>query len=596
MVKKPRNNSDFGHSCVAQSVAHSESKMPDYLERRGNVYWFRRRAPSPLKPKAPLQLADRSAAVDAKGFIRFSLKTTELKEARRLARKYAHLVDEAAKDTTAGIDRPKQRGWAPLKPLENGEPTLEEIRFAADAMYAGLLGTDEHLFNKSVADAFSAEFGDGPVENDTEDERRPDRYHWSPEDLPTQDPRGQAQLIKQWIGPISFALYQHTGKTITEPTPALLPFADAIRRFAAAMEQRRQSSDVPTPTLPHRGDIWTWQEAFDYYFKQRPHLGQATRDNYRISWTSLAHSAKGTPASLTRDAVVTWRDDLLTKVEHRTAKNRLMNVAAIWRESYVNGKIPPATRDPFERLRVTIDSKSKTARTEFSVDELKKLFSAPPVTTAKAVSTHAGYWLPLLALFHGARLEELTGLEAQDLEDWNDSLILHIRENTVRPHLKHGKLSERSIPVHPQLITLGFRKYVSAARQAGVLALFPSFSRGATFGEAYVSHVKEVLKPAEGRIVGMHCFRHSWETARRNARLDPSAAQYMTGRRIDAGSAADYGGPAARQTLLEELSKIQYPIEFLAAPDVTPDELKQQDAIRLRSVRAKKGLLATKAS
>lgn len=70
----------------------------------------------------------------------------------------------------------------------------------------------------------------------------------------------------------------------------------------------------------------------------------------------------------------------------------------------------------------------------------------------------------------------------------------------------------------------------------------------------------------------------------------------MTGRRIETGSAADYGGPASRQTLLEELSKIQYPIKFLAAPDVTPDELKQQDAIRLHSVRAKKGLLATKAS
>src|SRR5690606_6719908 len=151
------------------------------------------------------------------------VKTTERKEARPLARKYAPPVDEAAKDTAAGIDRPKPRGLAPLKPLESGEPTPAEIRFAADAMYAGLLGTDEHLFNKSVADAFSAEFGDGPVEDDTEDERRPDRYHWSPVDLPAQDPRGQAQLIKQWIGLISYALYQHTGRTITEPTPALMP-------------------------------------------------------------------------------------------------------------------------------------------------------------------------------------------------------------------------------------------------------------------------------------------------------------------------------------------------------------------------------------
>jgi len=69
----------------------------------------------------------------------------------------------------------------------------------------------------------------------------------------------------------------------------------------------------------------------------------------------------------------------------------------------------------------------------------------------------------------------------------------------------------------------------------------------------------------------------------------------MTGRRIDAGSAADYGGPAARQTLLEELSKIQYPIEFLPAPAVTADELTRQNATRLLSVRAKKTRTTNKA-
>lgn len=590
MAKTLQNNKSFGHVAVAQTVAHSESEMPKYVERRGNVYWFRRRAPAALPPGTPLLLDDRSVSVNAKSFIRFTLKTSDVKEASRLARKYAHLVDEAAKDVLAGISHPKRKGWTPAKPLEHGEPSPEEIRFAADSMYVSLLAADEKLFEDSTKKAFAQAFGEGESDAEADDEERlSDRHHWSADDLPPLTPQGQAMLIKQWLSTITFALYQYTGKTITAPGPELLPFADAIRRFVVAMEQRRMSStEVPTPKVPHKGEIWTWQQAFDYYFGQRAHLGQATRDNYWIAWRSLAHSAKGTPAGLTRDTVVSWRDKILTEVGRTTAKNRLTNVGSIWRESHVNGKIPPSVTDPFAGLKVWVDADVDSGRTEFSVEELQKIFSAPPVTTAKAVSVHAGYWLPLLALFHGARLEEITGLEVDDIEDYGESAILYIRINSIRPNLKHGKRSERSVLLHPKLIELGFLEYVKVARVSGLQRLFPSFTRGATFGEAFVEHVKALLKPVQGRLVGLHCFRHCWETARRNGRLDASAAQYITGRKMEHGSANDYGNPAGQKVLLEELSKINYPLKFLPAPKVTAEQLKQQDVIRKQSLRAKK--------
>lgn len=590
MAKYPQNNRSFGYGSVAQTVAHSETDMPRYIERRGNVFWFRRRSPEALPPGTSLLLDDRSVSVNANNFIRFTLKTSDVKEAARLARKYAHLVDEAAKDAMAGIFRPKRKDWIPVKQLEPGEPSPEEIQFAADSMYASLLAIDEKLFEDSTKKAFAQAFGEEKCDvAEGDEERLSDRHHWSVADLPPLTPQGQATLIKQWLSAITFALYQYTGKTIAAPSPALLPFADAIRRFVIAMEQRRMASaEVPTPKLPHKGEIWTWQQAFDYYFEQRAHLGHATRANYSIAWKSLEQSAKGTPAGLTRDAVVSWRDKILTEVGRTTAKNRLTNVGSIWRESHVNGKIPPSVTDPFVGLKVWVDADVDSGRTEFSVEELQKIFSAPPVTTAKAVSVHAGYWLPLLALFHGARLEEITGLEVDDIEDYGESAILHIRINSIRPNLKHGKRSERSVLLHPKLIELGFLEYVKVARVSGLQRLFPSFTRGATFGEAFVEHVKALLKPVQGRLVGLHCFRHCWETARRNGRLDASAAQHITGRKMEHGSANDYGNPAGQKVLLEELSKINYSLKFLPAPKVTAEQLKQQDVIRKQSLRAKK--------
>ncbi len=575
---------------VAQTVAQKESKMPKYVERRGNVLYFRRRAPSPLKPGDSLYLDDRKESVHANGYVRFSLETSDLKVAGQLARKYAHFVDEAAKDAATGVFRPKLKDWEPAKPLEPGAPTPEEIRFAAESMYVSLLGTDELVFNSSLQKAFDQAFGSAAPAEEDEEERQSDRHHWSAADLPPLTPQGQAQLIKEWIGPITFALYQHTGKTITEPGPTLLPFADAIRRFVIAMEKRRVEAHVPTPPQPHKGEIWTWQQALEYCFEQRPDLSEGSRANYRIAWNSLAESAKGTPAGLTKAAVVAWRDGMFKKLARRTAKNRLTQVGSIWRESLVNAKIPPGVIDPFDGLQVRVDENGGSSREEFSVAELKTLFDAPPLSTDRAVSVQAGYWLPLLALYHGPRLLEITGLEVRDIEDWGDSLVMHIRENTIRENLKHGKLSERSMPVHPKLIELGFKDYVTAARESGLERLFPGYSRGATFGEAFVAHAKELLNPVEGRLVGMHCFRHCWETARRNGRLDTSASQYMTGRKMEKGSSADYGSQAGLCVLLEELSKIEYPtLKFGKAPPVTAAQLKQQDAVRKHALRAKKG-------
>lgn len=576
MAKKSDNNRVSRLKGVAQTVAQEEPKNVPYTERKGNVYWFRRRAPDPLKPGSIAFLDSIEAKVGKNGYVRFSLRTSDHREAAREARKYAHLLDQAAERIRNVRAKPSSQALLPT------HPTREEIQYAAEAMYAQLLCADEDTAERGVAASLAGE--------DSDEIREPDRFVWSSADLPPPSTAGQVELLKKFGNIFSFFLFTNTGKTIHEITPDLLPFADAFRRYVAALERRKAAEIVPTPSMPAKDSAWSWDDAFNYYVEQRPTFADSSKSNYRTAWNTLAASAKCQPAKLTTEAIVKWRDGLLKELGPQTVKSRLTFAAAIWRESRVNGKIDRATLDPFEGLRVKVDANVGTAREEFTLPELRKIFSAPPLQTARAVSVHAGYWLPLLALYHDARLEELTGLEVVDIKDWDLGLLLHIRENATRPRLKHRKRSERLIPVHPKLIELGFKEYVAAARCAMVKALFPSFARGATFGEEFVQHVKGLLSPEPGRLVGMHCFRHSWETARRSGRMDTSASNYIGGRRIDKGSAALYGGPAGLPILLEELSKISYGLKFLPAPAVTSTELKAQE---LRCQRARRKRTAT---
>ena len=89
----------------------------------------------------------------------------------------------------------------------------------------------------------------------------------------------------------------------------------------------------------------------------------------------------------------------------------------------------------------------------------------------------AGVWLPLLGLFTGARQAETAGLRASNVqEDASTRTPLIV----IVPELKAGKRlktisSEWAIPVHPQLVKLGFLKYETERRREGENAwLFPA--------------------------------------------------------------------------------------------------------------------------
>jgi integrase len=88
----------------------------------------------------------------------------------------------------------------------------------------------------------------------------------------------------------------------------------------------------------------------------------------------------------------------------------------------------------------------------------------------------AGVWSPMLSLFTGARQADLAGLKTSNI---NGDDATGIQLMFVVPDRRTGrrlktKSSELVIPVHPQLIKLGFLKFVAERRREGDDAwLFP---------------------------------------------------------------------------------------------------------------------------
>lgn len=193
--------------------------------------------------------------------------------------------------------------------------------------------------------------------------------------------------------------------------------------------------------------------------------------------------------------------------------------------------------DAFAEMRL---EEEQSEREPFDARDLQTIFDAPLFTEHKppvGAKGDAGVWLPLLALFAGARQAEYAGLRVSDIRSDEDTSVLLMwftRDIKAGRRLK-TKTSERVVPVHPQLVTLGFLKYVEARSKEGDKAwLFPTVApdqKGALsawskwWGRYLRNHVG-----INDRNKVYHSFRHGFQDALRRTTPDEELRDALTGR------------------------------------------------------------------
>jgi integrase len=160
----------------------------------------------------------------------------------------------------------------------------------------------------------------------------------------------------------------------------------------------------------------------------------------------------------------------------------------------------------------------------FSRAELKRLFEGAEMKGFAADPARAHfYWLPLVGLYTGARVNEICQLNPQTdiLEDAETGVnYFWITKDTeadsrITKSVKTG--DSRKVPIHKKLIELGFLEYVQKVRAAGSRLIFPAWEpinrRASGNAEKWF---RRFLRDAGLRdetpkemILGMHAFRHT---------------------------------------------------------------------------------------
>ncbi|MBC7280211.1 site-specific integrase [Hoeflea sp.] len=209
----------------------------------------------------------------------------------------------------------------------------------------------------------------------------------------------------------------------------------------------------------------------------------------------------------------------LTKATINRHMNNMANIAGMceaygysW-ESY-NG---------ISKLRAKTSGEPENERPSFTTGDLEALFSLP-IWTGAATGTNdaspageifhdARYWVPLIGAYQGARREEICGFRLDEIIDLEGIWGFKFIPSEGRRF--KSKAAKRHIPIHPELMRLGFLDYADALRKAGHFLLFPELravAEATPMGDVFNDDwqkMKDLAMPlakAEGKV--FHSFRH----------------------------------------------------------------------------------------
>ena len=247
-------------------------------------------------------------------------------------------------------------------------------------------------------------------------------------------------------------------------------------------------------------------------------------------------------------------------------------------------------RNPAKGLRVVDPVRKRDKRLPFSTIQLRLIFDAPLYRGCIDDEWHydcAGpnhprrgrFWVPLIALFSGMRLNEICQLDVADVHRIEGVDCFFVSAGVQSPdndkRLKTTS-SERYIPVHPELRAFGFMDFVRRQRAVGSRKLFPELPVSTTgyYSDPFSKWFRRFLAKAGAAApkTCFHSFRHCYRDALREARI-PHEVALALGGWVSTNAAADaevssaYGRGYRAITLAEAIARVRY-------PDLNLDHLK----------------------
>lgn len=284
------------------------------------------------------------------------------------------------------------------------------------------------------------------------------------------------------------------------------------------------------------------------------------------------------------------------RIEAGTVEKLIVRLSVLHEFAFKKGltQIPP--KAPERPIPNHSPVGKKPVEKAFNKTDLQAIFSGYLYTGTELIKSNAvfpyQFWLPVLGLYTGGRLNELCQLDTEDICKkepegiWTISMMDDERDRPLPKSLKNQS-SRRILPIHSELIRMGFLAFVEQAAKEGREKLFsdgltynpkkgwgsnathffcrfPSPSTPA-FGYFFKCGIRE--RDAEGKTdsKNFHSFRHTFTDLARNSGVEAYLVlPDLTGHsRSSEGQVAKYGNGFSQLKKQSVLEGLTIPVDLL---------------------------------
>ena len=615
---------------TSETQNHSED-VPNTI-RRGAKYYYKRRIPTPLVRAEAFGLKKSGKPID---FLCYSLKTSDARIARRMAafedaeseRKFLSKEQELAAGGNAQFAKSSHAIGRKLSALK--EPEMRDL------IIQHFVAMERERDRPALSELDGGERDEvaQTISEDLADYTRP-------------DPRGD---WSEWDKSVASFLDSKGIQSDGKDSKAYRLLKDLFRRSYVEHYTRtldlveegqyrehdqffRQYGAETLLAAPETSAGVTIARLRDSYLEDKKGSGvsQAMLDKYPMEFRLLTdhfgeqkelrsitveeakqfvdylgkipkNSTKRYPSlSLVKAAEREAKKENPELVSAKTQKNHFTGISAIF--NYAVG-MDWIDKNPLNRKVVSgrLPKVDRQDKPMLSADEMSLIFGSDKFLGERnAVRERergdARFWVPLLCLFHGFRTNEVCQLYVADVKNADGIDFLYLTElDDEGKKVKSLKTesSRRKVPLHKQIIAMGFLEFVESRKARCESCLFPSLkvnrrgSKADAVGKWFGRLRDELLKdiPDVQGAKGLHSLRHSFARACRNAGIEQgmiwALGGWTEGKRRN--SEADYGSGYGLPTLKAAIDKIEFPdVDF---SPLYPSKEDQQPASCKRSER-----------
>lgn len=220
--------------------------------------------------------------------------------------------------------------------------------------------------------------------------------------------------------------------------------------------------------------------------------------------------------------------------------------------------------NPAKNLSIKDNRQVIELRDAFTEQEVRKIFFSGDYLSS-AFKNPAYYWVPLIGLYTGMRLEEICQLHTQDIYQEDEIWIIDINLDShdgVNDKILKSKNSIRKIPIHNDLVELGFIKYYESMKDNSK-RLFPLLNKtdkspkyGKQVGKQFSNWIKR--KGICGKK-SFHSLRHTFSDYFKKRNLQTNIFTQVFGHEQISLSMKQYGSKfSVQQCYYEVISKLHW--------------------------------------